>query len=115
MTNSRDKGKRGELEARDAVRTFLPYIDAIRSAQRDGRFGADLANTGGLHVEVKRPAKIAVMEYMRQSEDDEKTVGEDKLPIVLMRPDGDKEWVVMLRLKDAKAFATEILFPEETV
>jgi hypothetical protein len=98
MVNSRQKGKRGELEARDAVRAALPYPDAIRSAQRDGRFGADLAFTGGLHCEVKRLASIAVLKHMEQAERDEAIVGEDKLPIVVMRADGDKEWVVMLRL-----------------
>jgi len=103
--NSRQKGKRGELEARNAVREHLPYPECIRAAQVSGAFSADLLNTGRLHVEVKRRKAIAALHFLRQAIGDAKP---DEIPFVVMREDKDTDWVVMFRLSDVGAFVEEI-------
>ena len=59
MVNSRQKGKRGELEARDAVREHWSSPQCIRAAQANGAFSADLLHAlPDTHVEVKRRKRI---------------------------------------------------------
>lgn len=53
--NSRQKGKRGELEAVHFLRE-MGFEDAVRSAQVSGKFSADVLcphSLPGLHVEIK--------------------------------------------------------------
>lgn len=101
--NSRTKGKVGEREARDVMRS-LGFTDCIRSAQASGKHDADLLNTGNLHVESKRVARIAVEKFMDQAVRDAKP---GTVPTVLMR--GNRgDWLVMVRASDARAFATAL-------
>lgn len=100
MTNSRQKGARGEREARDAVKLHWGSKDCIRAAQANGSYSADLLGAPeGLHVEVKFYASIAALKFLRQAEADAR---EGEIPVVLMRENGDKEWTVMFRIKDTK-------------
>lgn len=104
--NSRTKGKVGEREARDVMRS-LGFTDCIRSAQASGKHDADLLNTGNLHVESKRVARIAVEKFMDQAVRDAKP---GTVPTVLMR--GNRgDWLVMVRASDARAFAQALSSP----
>ena len=104
--NSRAKGKRGELEARDAVREHWSAPDCIRAAQGAGAYAADLLHAGHeIHVEIKCVAKIGTEKFILQAERD---AAEGELPIVVMRQNRG-EWCVMFRLKDSIRFADMIV------
>ena len=96
--NSRNKGKRGELEASKALAQHLG-IDTRRTAQVDGGLSADIIGWDGVHIEVKRRKRLSAIDYLRQAERD--TNGDT--PIALMREDGDTEWSVLVRLADLPA------------
>ena len=101
MPNSRTKGAVGEREAAAAwaAATGLP---AHRTAQRTGKHGdADVACAAPVHLEVKRRARIAAIEFLRQAERDAVA---GAVPTVLCREDGDTEWCVIFRLADVAAF-----------
>lgn len=98
---SRDKGKRGELEARDAVREHWHSPHCHRSAQAGGSFAADLLKgPPGLHLEVKRYAKIAALRFLDQAIQDS---GCGATPVVLLKEDRG-EWCFLLRMRDTEAF-----------
>jgi len=107
MTNSRQKGKRGELEARDAVRQHWAAPDCIRAAQVCGKFGADLlyALPSG-HVEVKRYKSIKAFDFYEQAQRDAKS---GEIPVVVMREDGACHWLVMFSIEDSLKFALAVL------
>lgn len=113
--NSRDKGKRGEREARDHVRQYWHAADCIRAAQSNGKHSADLLDAGPtLHVEVKRIASIASLKYFAQAERDRK---KGEMPVVLMRQNGPlygqerplTGWVVMFAIEDTEQFVQNYL------
>ncbi len=119
MPNSRQKGKRGEREARDMVRRYWHAINCIRSAQSHGKHAADLLDAGDtLHVEVKRVARIGAMMFMAQAERDRK---KDEIPVVVMRQNGavrgqDRDmtgWVVMFPIEDTETFVKNYLKNKE--
>lgn len=99
MPNNRERGKRGERDARDAIRSVWGLRGSYRAAQSAGSLSADLGGTGDLHVEVKLRKSIAVYEFIEQAVRDSK----DKVPVVLMRRDRD-EWLVMFRMSDTLGF-----------
>jgi len=110
--NSKAKGKRGELEARDYVRQHWFAPQCIRSAQAGGAFTADLLHAGdNLHVEVKRRQRIAATHFMRQAEGD---CGDMDVPVVLMREDNYPSWLVVLRIEDTDKFLNIIANNKET-
>ena len=103
--NSSQKGKRGERQARDAVREHWSAPSCIRSAQAAGAFAADLLHAGHeVHVEVKCVARLGTERFMLQAERD---AGPDELPVVLMRQNHG-EWCCMFRLRDSIRFADMI-------
>jgi hypothetical protein len=112
--NSRDKGKRGEREARDYVRKHWHAVNCIRAAQSNGKHSADLLDAGAsLHVEVKRYARVAAMEFIQQAERDRK---EGEIPVVLMRQNGSMRgqgrsltWMVMFPIEDTEQFVQNYL------
>jgi len=100
MPNSRNKGATGEREAA-AAWTTATGLAAHRTAQRTGRHGdADVATDAPVHLEIKRRARIAAIEFLRQAERDAVA---GAVPVVLCREDGDTEWVAMVRLNDLGA------------
>jgi hypothetical protein len=103
MPNTRERGKRGEREARDAIRTVLGVRGAYRAAQSSGSLSADLGGTGNIHFEVKLRKAISVYDFIEQAIRDCK----DKVPAVLMRRDRG-EWLLMLRLDDTMRFIKEL-------
>ena len=95
MTNSRQKGKRGELELAHLLQEY--GIPARRGQQYAGANGdADVVGLQGYHIECKRVEKLNLYKAMKQSETDAKP---SETPIVCHRTDR-QEWLVTLRLPD---------------
>ena len=67
-----------------------------RTSQVNGKLSADLCGHEGIHFEVKRRARISATDYLIQAEAD--SADKDEVPVVLMRQDGDPNWIVMTRL-----------------
>lgn len=95
MTNSKQKGKRGELEV---AHFFKDYgFDARRSQQFAGMNGdADVVGVPFLHLEVKRTEKLNLDKAMAQSVRDAR---EGEIPTVVHRKDR-QEWRITLSLED---------------
>lgn len=105
--NSRAKGKRGELEARDACRKWWYSSKCIRAAQSCGKYGADLLDAlKWVHVEVKLYKRISALDFLKQAESDKKS---DEIPIVLMRENDRASWTVMFRIEDTERFVQAYL------
>lgn len=95
MTNSRRKGKDGELEVARILRDH--GYDSRRGVQYSGSPDSpDVTGLPGYHIEVKRTNTFRMYDALAQSERD---AGEDEVPIVIHRPDR-KDWVVVMRLED---------------
>lgn len=89
--NSREKGKRGELEAARLLRS--KGCDARRGQQFSGANGdADVVGLPGIHIEVKRVEKLNIENAVEQSIRDAR---EDEKPIVLHRKNRRK-WLVTM-------------------
>lgn len=88
--NSKQKGKRGELEA---VR-FLKGLgyDVRRTSQYCGQTGdaADLVGMKGFHIEVKRNERLNVYEAVEQAVRDSQG---KRIPFVLHRKN-NKPWLI---------------------
>lgn len=105
--NSRQKGKRGELEAAAEWNRLVPNAHARRSQQHSGTESAsDLISPGTPHLwlEVKRVERglnlHAVMEKSREQ------CG-DLCPVVLHRQN-DQEWLVTFPLEQIKRFVQQV-------
>lgn len=96
MTNSKRKGKCGELEAAKEV-SRLFGVEARRGQQFAG--GTDspdiVADLPGVHLEVKRTEALRLWEALQQAQDD----AGDKMPVVLHRSN-KRPWVAIVRLDD---------------
>lgn len=93
--DSREKGKRGELE----LSHFLTAhgFDARRGQQYCGSNGdADVVGVPGYHLEVKRVEKLNIEKAMQQSIDDAR---ENEVPVVVHRKNR-KPWLVTMRLEE---------------
>lgn len=112
MVNSRAKGVRGELEARDAARRWWFARNCIRAGQACGKFSADLlAALPGAHLEVKLYAKVAALDFLRQAERDMRA---GEFPVVLMRDNGRTSWTVCIRIEDTERFVQAYLKNKES-
>lgn len=90
--NSRDKGKRGELEAAHLLQKY--GYDARRGQQFAGINGdADVVGLPGIHIEVKRVEKLNIDEALEQAIQDKR---ESEIPIVMHRKNRTKWKVTML-------------------
>ena len=95
MPNSRQKGKRGELELARVLREH--GIDARRGQQYSGANGdADVIGMEGIHIECKRVESLNIEKAMQQSEHDARA---GEVPVVMHRRNGEK-WKCTLRLED---------------
>ena len=95
MPNSRAKGKRGELEVANILKTY--GYEACRGVQYHG--GADSPDVVGLphiHLEVKRVEQLRLMDAYEQSFRD---AGEDEIPTVVHKRNREP-WFVTLTLED---------------
>ena len=108
--NSREKGKRGEIELSHILNAY--GYETRRSQQFSGANGdADVVGLPGIHIEVKRVEKLNIDKALKQSIDDsyadELKQGIDLIPAVFHRSNDDRKkgstkgvWKVTLRLKD---------------
>lgn len=92
--NSKQKGKRGELELAKVLREY--GFDARRGQQfKGGEDSPDVVGIEGYHIECKRCEKISIYDWMAQAKRD---AGENT-PIVVFRKNKE-EWLVTIRLED---------------
>ena len=95
MVNSRQKGKRGELEIAHILKER--GYDARRGQQYSGANGdPDVVGLGGIHMEVKRVEALNIYKAMEQSINDAR---DDETAVVMHRKNG-KEWLTTMRLVD---------------
>jgi hypothetical protein len=94
--NSRDKGKRGELEACRALRAL--GLDAERTVQHEGRGSAGDVRVFGCnaHLEVKLREQFTVYKHMAQAIRDCRPGG---VPAVLLKQNRSP-FLLMLQLSD---------------
>lgn len=93
MTNSKQKGKRGELEV---VNIFKKHgFNARRSAQYCGNTGeaADITSDLPYHIEVKHQETLQIDKWWEQATHDAQESGRD--PILVFRKNNQKWRVVM--------------------
>lgn len=96
MVNSRDKGKRGELEV---VRILKDHgFDARRSAQYCGNTGeaADITTNTNFHLEVKFRETTAIWDWIHQARDDHKA---GTIPAVVFRKSRER-WQITLDFEE---------------
>lgn len=106
MPNNRAKGVNGEREAAHAFQAATG-IPTERAAQYCGKHGdADLRCKAPLHLESKRLQRIAILKALRQAERD---AAGGKLPVAIIREDGDTEWSVVLRVRNVVQFAEAVV------
>lgn len=95
MTNSRSKGKRGELEIARILKER--GYEARRGQQYCGANGdADVTGVPGLHLEIKRTEACQPYKYIEQAKNDAK---DGEVPIVLHRQ-SRKKWIVIMDMED---------------
>lgn len=93
--NSRNKGKRGELEIAHKLQKY--GYDARRSQQYAGiNNDADVVGLPGVHLEVKRVEKLNIDNAMEQSIRDKR---EGEKPVVMHRRN-NKQWLVTMLFDD---------------
>lgn len=94
--NSRQKGKRGELEFARLLRDH-GFADARRGQQYSGANGdADVIGIDGLHFEVKRVEKLNLQDAIDQAKRDART---GEIPVVAHRKN-NCEWLITLPADD---------------
>ena len=99
MINSKDKGKRYELEVANYFKE-QGFDKARRSVQYNGKAEkgqADVVGVPFLHIECKHNEKLNVEEAMQQALRDNKN--KQKIPVVIHRKNREKSKVTM-RLDD---------------
>lgn len=95
MTNSRSKGKKGELE----VAKYLEGrgYPARRGQQYCGANGdADVVGVPGMHIEVKRTEQLRAYQYLEQATEDAR---DGEVPVVFHRQ-SRRDWIVILDATD---------------
>lgn len=92
--NSREKGKRGELQAAKVLKEY--GYETRRGQQFSGANGdADVVGLPGIHLEIKRVEKLNISKAMQQSIRDAK---DGEMPVVMHRRNRET-WLVTMPLK----------------
>lgn len=97
MTNSKQKGKRGELELSHKLKEY--GFDTRRTVQYCGKAEegqADVVGLPGIHIEAKRVEKLNIYDAISQAKADAKN---NDLPTVFHRKNRC-EWLVTMTLED---------------
>lgn len=102
MVNSRQKGSAGERELARVLRETLG-VEARRGQQYCGSPDSPdvVTSLDGLHIECKRVEALSLYKALKQAIRD---AGEDEIPCVMHRRSRE-DWVVIVRLRDARRFA----------
>ena len=104
MTNSRRKGKEGELELSHILAGF--GFDTRRGQQYSGATGdADVIGVPGLHIECKRCETTLIDDWLDQATRDAR---DGETPVVMHRR-SRKVWKVTMALADYMAQYKELL------
>lgn len=105
--NSRAKGVRLELEARDKCTDLWFAPECVRNGQTSGGVCADIGNAlPRSSVEVKGRKTHACFRYIEKCREDAK---EGELPVLLMREDGHKDWLVAFYMDETADFVSRYL------
>ena len=95
MTNSKQKGARGERELSSKLKEY--GYKTRRGQQYCGANGdADVVGLPGIHIECKRVERLNIYDAISQAKADAK---ENELPTVFHRKDRS-EWLVTMTLED---------------
>jgi len=95
MTNSRQKGARGERELSNILKEY--GFNTRRGQQFSGANGdADVVGLPNIHIECKRVEHLNLDKAMEQAKHDAR---DGEIPSVFHRKDR-KEWLVTMRLTD---------------
>lgn len=99
MTNSRAKGKAGELEFARLCRSM--GYEVRRTVQYCGKTGdaADCVGLPGIHIEVKRVEHLNIDDALDQSRRDADAAGKHELPIVAHRRNNTR-WKITMDADD---------------
>lgn len=93
--NSRQKGKRGELELAHLLQAY--GFNTRRGQQYSGASGeADVIGVDGLHIECKRVEQLNLYNAMEQAERDHRP---GEVPVVIHRKN-NKPWLVTMTIED---------------
>ena len=93
--NSREKGKRGELEVAHILKKY--GYDARRGQQFSGANGdPDVVGLPRIHLEIKRVEKLNIDDALSQSIRDAK---DEEVPVVMHRKNRT-EWKITMRFTD---------------
>lgn len=93
--NSKQKGKRGELELSSKLKEY--GYNTMRSVQYCGANGdADVIGLEGIHIEVKRVERLNIYDAISQAKADKR---ENELGAVFHRKDRS-EWLVTMTLEE---------------
>ncbi|CAM3000264.1 hypothetical protein HAHI6034_11045 [Hathewaya histolytica] len=96
MTNSKQKGSRGERELSNKLKEY-GYSKCRRSQQYCGANGdADVVGLPGIHIECKRVERLNIYDAITQAKADAQ---KGKLPGVFHRKNRC-EWLVTMTLED---------------
>ena len=90
MTNSKQKGARGEREVASKLREY--GYNCRRGQQYNGLEGDDVVGLPNIHIEVKRVEKLNIYDAIDQATRDAR---EGELPVVFHRKN-NKKWLVSL-------------------
>lgn len=97
MINSKQKGKKGELELANLLKEY-GFEKARRSQQYAGINGdADVVGLPGIHVECKRVERLNVSKALQQAQRDSEKTG--LTPAVFHRKNREP-WMVTMALND---------------
>jgi len=117
MTDSREKGKRGEREWAQFCRD-LGFPEVRRGVQYNGLEGEDCVNLPGVHQEVKRDERLNIDEALAQAVRD---AADGTVPIVAHRKNTERAharaaqyyrgWKVTLRAEDYLALLRQVNIP----
>ena len=95
MTNSKQKGARGERELSNKLKEY--GYNTRRGQQYCGANGdADIIGLEGIHIECKRVERLNIYDAISQAKADAK---ENELPTVFHRKDRS-EWLVTMTFDD---------------
>lgn len=95
MTNSKQKGARGERELSSKLKEY--GYNTRRGQQYCGANGdADVIGLSGIHIECKRVERLNIYDAISQAKSDAK---EGELPTVFHRKDRS-EWLVTMTFDD---------------
>lgn len=105
MTNSRRKGKVGELEASHYLGALFG-LPVRRGQQYAGRPDSpDVVGLDGLHIEVKRTERLSLYKAIKQAEQD---AGPDEVPMILHRRNR-KPWLAIVLADDIINLTANVL------